>query len=139
MTLAFQRMFGILERWNNNQVTPSLSKPQELSYIFNTLIVTSDNEDLATQNAAQTLYYFLTDKRIRGSEYKDYSGIIPNELEQYCIKRSIGKPTYTFLKISISPIESNQVQWKRRYTSSSKKFNFYKSTKETEWFRIMHK
>ena len=32
MTVAFQRMFGILERWNNNQVTPSLSKPHELSY-----------------------------------------------------------------------------------------------------------
>ena len=32
MTVAFQRMFGILERWNNNQVTPSLGKPHELSY-----------------------------------------------------------------------------------------------------------
>ena len=37
MTVAFQRMFGILERWNNNQVTPSLSKPQELSYRSNTI------------------------------------------------------------------------------------------------------
>ena len=35
MTVAFQRMFGILERWNNNQVTPSLSKPHELSYRSN--------------------------------------------------------------------------------------------------------
>ena len=35
MTFAFQRMFGILERWNNNQVTPSLSKPHELSYRSN--------------------------------------------------------------------------------------------------------
>ena len=32
MTVALQRMFGILERWSNNQVTPSLSKPHELSY-----------------------------------------------------------------------------------------------------------
>ena len=32
MTAAFQRMFGMLERWNNNQVTPSLSKSHELSY-----------------------------------------------------------------------------------------------------------
>ena len=31
MIVASQRMFGILERWNNNQVTPSLSKPHELS------------------------------------------------------------------------------------------------------------
>ena len=31
MTVAFQRMFGILERWNNNQVTPSLSKAHELN------------------------------------------------------------------------------------------------------------
>ena len=36
MTVAFQRMFRILERWNNNQVTPSLSKPHELSYRSNT-------------------------------------------------------------------------------------------------------
>ena len=35
MTVAFQRMFGILERWNNNQITPSLSKPHELSYRSN--------------------------------------------------------------------------------------------------------
>ena len=35
MTVAFLRMFGILERWNNNQVTPSLSKPHELSYRSN--------------------------------------------------------------------------------------------------------
>ena len=35
MTVAFQRMFGILERWNNNQVTPSPSKPHELSYRSN--------------------------------------------------------------------------------------------------------
>ena len=33
---AFQRMFGILERWNNNQVMPSLSKPHGLSYRSNT-------------------------------------------------------------------------------------------------------
>ena len=32
MTVAFQRMFGILERWNNNRVTPSVRKPHELSY-----------------------------------------------------------------------------------------------------------
>ena len=32
MTVAFQRILRILERWNNNQVTPSLSKPHELSY-----------------------------------------------------------------------------------------------------------
>ena len=33
--LPVLRMFGILERWNNNQVTPSLSKPHELSYRSN--------------------------------------------------------------------------------------------------------
>ena len=38
MTVAIQRMFGILERWNNNQVTPFLSKPHELSYRFNTIV-----------------------------------------------------------------------------------------------------
>ena len=40
MTVAFQRMFGILERWNNNQVTPSLSKPHELSYRSNNNFLT---------------------------------------------------------------------------------------------------
>ena len=35
MTVAFQRMFGILQRWNNNQGTPSLSKPHDLSYRSN--------------------------------------------------------------------------------------------------------
>ena len=35
MIVAFQRMFRILERWNNNQVAPSLSKPHELSYRSN--------------------------------------------------------------------------------------------------------
>ena len=35
MTVVFQCMFGILERWNNNQVTPSLSTPHELSYRSN--------------------------------------------------------------------------------------------------------
>ena len=38
MTVAFQRVFGILERWNNNQVTPSLSKPHELGYRSNNII-----------------------------------------------------------------------------------------------------
>ena len=38
MTVAFQRMFGILERWNNNKFTQSLSKPRELSYRSNTLM-----------------------------------------------------------------------------------------------------
>ena len=38
MTVAFQRMFRILERWNNIQVTPSLSKRHELSYRSNRFI-----------------------------------------------------------------------------------------------------
>ena len=38
MTVSFQRMFGILERLNNNQVTPSLSKRHELSYRSNIYI-----------------------------------------------------------------------------------------------------
>ena len=39
MTVALQRMFGILEQFNNNQVTPSLSKPQELSYRCNKTVL----------------------------------------------------------------------------------------------------
>ena len=37
MTVAVQRMFGILERWNNNQVAPSISKPHEISYRSNSI------------------------------------------------------------------------------------------------------
>ena len=37
MTVAFQRMFGIFERWNKNQLTPSLSKQHESSYKSNIL------------------------------------------------------------------------------------------------------
>lgn len=37
MTLAFQRIFGILERWNNKQVMSSLRKPHELTGRPNTL------------------------------------------------------------------------------------------------------
>ena len=49
MTVAFQRMFGILERWNNNQVTPSYSKPPELSYASNIKTYFKvNNNDLTT-------------------------------------------------------------------------------------------
>ena len=44
MTVAFQRMFGILERCNNNQVTPSLGKPHELSYRSNTISIGNGGE-----------------------------------------------------------------------------------------------
>ena len=33
--------------------------------------------DIAKQNAAQTLYYLLTDERIPERKYKDYTDIIP--------------------------------------------------------------
>ena len=39
MAVAFQRMFGILERWNNNQATLPLRKPHELSYRYNIIII----------------------------------------------------------------------------------------------------
>ena len=39
MSVAFELMFDILEQWNNNQVTPSLSKPHELSYRSNNSIL----------------------------------------------------------------------------------------------------
>ena len=37
-------MFGILERWNNNQVTPSLRKPHELSYRYNNIICIKNSD-----------------------------------------------------------------------------------------------
>ena len=59
MTVAFRRMFGILEQWNNNQVTPSLSKPHELSYrsnIFQRLI-----DKIITPNLKQNVFCYLDD------------------------------------------------------------------------------
>ena len=63
MTVAFQRMFDILERWNNIQVTPSLSKPHELNYRSNTFIwklgqirVGSDTSSRSGLNSAPPIY-----------------------------------------------------------------------------------
>ena len=57
MTVAFQRMFIILERWNNNQVTPSLSKPHELSYRPNNLFeITFDSSDRLLAGGANSKY-----------------------------------------------------------------------------------
>ena len=61
MTVAFQRMFGILERWNTNQVTPSLSKPHELSYTSNTssrIIIKFTTSDVITPNVTEFVVLF---------------------------------------------------------------------------------
>ena len=49
MKVAFQRMFWIFERWNINQVTPSLSKPHELSYRSNKL--NTKSREMENQNS----------------------------------------------------------------------------------------
>ena len=67
-----------------------------------TVITTSDNMDIAEQNAAQTLYYLLTDERIPESKYEDYTSIISMEFDRYCIAYKINKPTYSYIKIKIS-------------------------------------
>ena len=46
-------MFGILERWNNNQVTSSLSKQHELSYRSN--ILPKIIEDLSFQGIPEVV------------------------------------------------------------------------------------
>ena len=57
MTVAFQRMFGILKRWNDNQVTPSLTKPHELRYRFNIygkkINIITDHQPLVWFKAAE--------------------------------------------------------------------------------------
>ena len=45
------------------------------------IVTTSNIEDIAKQNAAQTLYYLLTDERMPESKYGDYTNIISTELE----------------------------------------------------------
>ena len=57
MTVAFQRTFEILERWNNNEVTPSLSKPHELSYRSN---ISGRNEDqVPRENSFRFLIFIV--------------------------------------------------------------------------------
>ena len=59
MTVAFQRMFGILGRWNNNQVTPSLSKPHELSYRSNSKLPFNSEKD---ESCIERLFFKPNDK-----------------------------------------------------------------------------
>ena len=77
MTVAFQRMFGILERCNNNQVTPSLSKPHELSYRSNILYSWYRNREyefLSFFEQAETLVYCTNvPKLMRTLGLKDYN------------------------------------------------------------------
>ena len=56
-----------------------------IEYENYTIITTSDQTDIAKQNAAQTLYYLVTDGRIPESKYEDYTNIIPMQLEKHCI------------------------------------------------------
>ena len=65
-----------------------------VEYENNTIMTTSDQIDIAKQNAAQTRYYLLTDERILESKYEDYTDIIPMELNKDCILNKIKKPMY---------------------------------------------
>ena len=67
-----------------------------------TIMTTSDQIDIAKQNAAQTLYYLLTDERIPESKYEDHTNIIPMELEKHCILNKIEQPMYSYIKTKIS-------------------------------------
>ena len=63
-------MFGILERWNNNQVTPSLSKPHELSYRSNSSTLVPENpvEERTRINLSENS---LTCKRVTSNHDSD--------------------------------------------------------------------
>ena len=58
------------------------------------IVTTSNIEDIAKQNTAQTLYYSLTDERMPESKYGDYTNIVSTEFEEYCIINKIEIPTY---------------------------------------------
>ena len=75
MTVAFQRMFGILERWNNNQVTPSLSKPHELSYRSNICESASRSVALEFMRFKGRRLKPWARKRTKIKEIKLYSGL----------------------------------------------------------------
>ena len=65
-----------------------------------TIITTSDQIDIAEQNATQTLYYLLTDEHNSESKYEDYTNI-SMELEKYCVINKINKLMYSYIKIRI--------------------------------------
>ena len=88
-------MFDILEGWNNNQVTPSLSKPHELSYRSNILkesyrpVVTSPASSLkftfgrlgvSLQIASHMCIYILVYMQARAPAY-EYEYIFTGEYE----------------------------------------------------------
>ena len=72
-----------------------------------TITTTSNQIDTAKQNAAQTLYFLLTDERIPTSKYEDYTNILPMELEKYCIINQIEKPMFSYIKMKISSKKLN--------------------------------
>ena len=71
------------------------------------IVTTSSVEDIAKQNAAQTLYYLLTDERMPESKYGDYTNIVATELEEYCIVNKIEIPKYSYIKTKISDKKFN--------------------------------
>ena len=51
-------MFGILERWYNNQVAPILSKPHELSYRSNNKMIWLDRVNFISVGIIRQNFYF---------------------------------------------------------------------------------
>ena len=54
---------------------------------------------MTRQNAAQALYYLLTDERISRNKYENYTDIIGIELENYCFHKKLGKSMYANIKV----------------------------------------
>ena len=113
MTVAFQRMLGILERWNNNQVTPSLSKPHELSYRFNIILFIfrfilkiKSNELICQPNMSFVLFqnssqkYSLLWKNVRGAKVLFFDTRVRNAI--LC-------PWCGIVKIIVSMIDDESV------------------------------
>ena len=49
------------------------------------IVTTSNIEDIAKPNAAQTLYYLVTEDRMPESKYGDYTNIISTEMENIAL------------------------------------------------------
>ena len=86
MKVAFQRIFGILERGNNNQITPSLSKPHELSYRSNTILSFEKYQSNQYQSRARFysggVYSFVYNNEVLGGRVQTRSYELPRRTSE---------------------------------------------------------
>ena len=139
MTVAFQRMFGILERWNN-KVTPSLRKPHELSYRSNKYKViyggpVNKKHDNKTDNS-ETLYSLTTEDItfvLAEKTRKPVSSYVLIQTEHPKLLIFETRPGKSFLKNKPSGFQNMDI-----FTYVNSKFIYMERHIRTEVNRIYH-